>query len=231
MVSCDLEHFELEQEPSGPATIPSRAGLSPMVWACSVSLLPGGRHGKRGHRNADTGKLERAKGFEPSTPTLARSCSTPELHPHPKTGSRSTAAEGQSYAKCGVRMQQPDMRSSALSPLHTGWQPRYRSHRRIRRERCSARQLQYFRAGTNLWVRIVLARICELWDGADRSFGDIRRGSRDHSRARQRAATAGVGSDQRDDDPDLHEGCHRENRCASRCWSISGRRGVDHAAN
>ena len=29
-------------------------------------------------------KLERAKGFEPSTPTLARSCSTPELHPHPR---------------------------------------------------------------------------------------------------------------------------------------------------
>src|SRR6185312_14278975 len=26
-------------------------------------------------------RLERAKGFEPSTPTLARSCSTPELHP------------------------------------------------------------------------------------------------------------------------------------------------------
>jgi hypothetical protein len=30
--------------------------------------------------------LERAKGFEPSTPTLARSCSTPELHPHPNSG-------------------------------------------------------------------------------------------------------------------------------------------------
>ena len=29
-------------------------------------------------------KLERAKGFEPSTPTLARLCSTPELHPHPE---------------------------------------------------------------------------------------------------------------------------------------------------
>src|SRR5436190_3840098 len=29
-------------------------------------------------------KLERAKGFEPSTPTLARLCSTTELHPHPK---------------------------------------------------------------------------------------------------------------------------------------------------
>ena len=27
--------------------------------------------------------LERAKGFEPSTPTLARLCSTPELRPHP----------------------------------------------------------------------------------------------------------------------------------------------------
>ena len=25
--------------------------------------------------------LERVKGFEPSTPTLARLCSTPELHP------------------------------------------------------------------------------------------------------------------------------------------------------
>src|SRR5262252_2716530 len=29
-------------------------------------------------------RLERAKGLEPSTPTLARSCSTTELHPHPK---------------------------------------------------------------------------------------------------------------------------------------------------
>jgi hypothetical protein len=31
----------------------------------------------------DPSTLERAKGFEPSTPTLARLCSTPELHPHP----------------------------------------------------------------------------------------------------------------------------------------------------
>src|SRR5262249_13318974 len=28
--------------------------------------------------------LERAKGLEPSTPTLARSSSTTELHPHPR---------------------------------------------------------------------------------------------------------------------------------------------------
>src|SRR6185437_15437491 len=36
----------------------------------------------------DLVKLERAKGFEPSTPTLARSCSTPELHPHPRSWRR-----------------------------------------------------------------------------------------------------------------------------------------------
>src|SRR3569623_709358 len=35
--------------------------------------------------------LERAKGFEPSTPTLARSCSTPELHPHQKWTAPSAA--------------------------------------------------------------------------------------------------------------------------------------------
>src|SRR5258707_545489 len=51
--------------------------------------------------------LERAKGFEPSTPTLARSCSTTELHPHPRDWRRSLAGNGQSYAKCGSRMQQP----------------------------------------------------------------------------------------------------------------------------
>src|ERR1700735_3601724 len=51
--------------------------------------------------------LERAKGFEPSTPTLARSCSTTELHPHPRDWRRTIASNGQSYAKCGLRMQQP----------------------------------------------------------------------------------------------------------------------------
>jgi hypothetical protein len=35
--------------------------------------------------------LERAMGFEPTTPTLARLCSTPELHPHPKRVRRSSA--------------------------------------------------------------------------------------------------------------------------------------------
>src|SRR6266567_2940209 len=51
--------------------------------------------------------LERAKGFEPSTPTLARSCSTTELHPHPRDWRRSLTGNAQSYAKCRPRMQQP----------------------------------------------------------------------------------------------------------------------------
>ena len=33
-------------------------------------------------------KLERAMGFEPTTPTLARLCSTPELRPHPVSSGR-----------------------------------------------------------------------------------------------------------------------------------------------
>src|SRR6476469_7035652 len=42
-------------------------------------------------------KLERAKGFEPSTPTLARSCSTPELHPHPVVLAGKAGRQGRSY--------------------------------------------------------------------------------------------------------------------------------------
>jgi hypothetical protein len=55
--------------------------------------------------------LERAKGFEPSTPTLARSCSTTELHPHPRDWRRWCAVNGQTYAKCRSRMQQPAYRA------------------------------------------------------------------------------------------------------------------------
>src|SRR5690349_3050674 len=50
--------------------------------------------------------LERAKGLEPSTPTLARSCSTTELHPHPKVLATATRRQRLSYAKCAPRMQQ-----------------------------------------------------------------------------------------------------------------------------
>src|ERR687897_2510576 len=55
-----------------------------MEWA---RLLHGHRNTKGARRRLIDGfphqeELERAKGFEPSTPTLARLCSTPELHPH-----------------------------------------------------------------------------------------------------------------------------------------------------
>src|ERR1700722_7476562 len=52
-----------------------------------------------------TRSLERAKGLEPSTPTLARACSTTELHPHPMPAAIARR-QRQSYAKCGPRMQQ-----------------------------------------------------------------------------------------------------------------------------
>src|SRR5438128_4589567 len=54
---------------------------------------------RSGDANAGSERfLERAKGFEPSTPTLARLCSTPELHPHPISG-RWAAGRVKSYAK------------------------------------------------------------------------------------------------------------------------------------
>ena len=49
--------------------------------------------------------LERAKGFEPSTPTLARSCSTPELHPHVQQHQRLAAMEDPPYGASDNPMQ------------------------------------------------------------------------------------------------------------------------------
>jgi hypothetical protein len=46
------------------------------------------------------GKLERAKGFEPSTPTLARLCSTPELRPLERRGPLHNVSAGRGEA-CG----------------------------------------------------------------------------------------------------------------------------------
>ena len=153
--------------------------------------------------------MERAKGFEPSTPTLARSCSTPELHPHPKAGGRSTAARAQTYAKCGAA--NATARYEVVCPKSPPyWMATAIPEPSENQEgTSSARQLQYFRAGTNLWVRIVLEGYANFGTAQTAPSGDIRRGSRDHSRARQRTATAGVGSDQGDDDPGLHEGRRR----------------------
>src|ERR1700685_4857518 len=64
--------------------------------------------------------LERAKGLEPSTPTLARSCSTTELHPHP-CGRRWLAGNRETYAKSGPRMQQPESPAEAAErPISAG---------------------------------------------------------------------------------------------------------------
>src|SRR5215813_3100994 len=58
-------------------------------------------------RARKTWELERAKGLEPSTPTLARSCSTTELHPHPKVlAAIAVPTNGETYAKCPSLMQQ-----------------------------------------------------------------------------------------------------------------------------
>ena len=59
------------------------------------------------------GNLERAKGLEPSTPTLARSCSTTELHPHPRWR-RSLAGNGRAM---------PNADRECNSP-HTAWNHR-----------------------------------------------------------------------------------------------------------
>src|SRR6478735_8110305 len=59
------------------------------------------------------GNLERAKGLEPSTPTLARSCSTTELHPRPRWR-RSLAVNGRPM---------PNADRECNSP-HTAWNHR-----------------------------------------------------------------------------------------------------------
>jgi hypothetical protein len=53
--------------------------------------------------------LERAKGFEPSTPTLARSCSTTELHPHPRGWRRSLAGNGRAMPNAAPECNSPRM--------------------------------------------------------------------------------------------------------------------------
>ena len=51
--------------------------------------------------------LERAKGLEPSTPTLARSCSTTELHPHPRWR-RTRAVNGRRMTNADRECNSPD---------------------------------------------------------------------------------------------------------------------------
>ena len=60
--------------------------------------------------------LERAKGFEPSTPTLARLCSTPELRPRPGGG---LYARTQCHDKPG-RDVEPTIKTSFLHQKMVG---------------------------------------------------------------------------------------------------------------
>src|SRR5216683_4716818 len=57
-------------------------------------------------KRRDSRILERAKGLEPSTPTLARSCSTTELHPHPRWR-RSLAGNGRAMPNAARECNSP----------------------------------------------------------------------------------------------------------------------------
>src|SRR4030088_1266475 len=67
--------------------------------------------------------LERAKGLEPSTPTLARSCSTTELHPHPRWR-RSLAGNGRAMPNAARECNSPytvrTRPNSPCSPANKG---------------------------------------------------------------------------------------------------------------
>ena len=93
----DLDHAEMQKGPEGPL----------------ASRLCG------------TLKLERAKGFEPSTLTLARLCSTPELHPHSSPAAAITwhRRNGRLYAQSKDRLQPktPLVASSPPIPLSAGF--------------------------------------------------------------------------------------------------------------
>src|SRR4051812_6273426 len=65
----------------------------------ALRLFPPTGEAGAAHRFGMKRKLERAKGFEPSTPTLARSCSTPELHPHPNSVDQRPPEHPATYAK------------------------------------------------------------------------------------------------------------------------------------
>ncbi len=73
----------------------------------------------------DTDQLERAKGFEPSTPTLARSCSTPELHPHPLRGPARVAPRDPPYGASGGLLQEA-LHTASKHRYATVWSPAFR---------------------------------------------------------------------------------------------------------
>ena len=102
----------------------SRASGRADVYCCHHALTrpiePVPRSEAEAQKNKSRGEprllffenLERAMGFEPTTPTLARLCSTPELHPHSDLSVAATAsaslAQYMNYAEtdCNTEMQE-----------------------------------------------------------------------------------------------------------------------------
>ncbi len=76
--ATDLGDIDLAKKTFRPWTILQARDGHPSVRSGRLPAVPG----------ADREILERAKGFEPSTPTLARLCSTPELRPRSGNGRR-----------------------------------------------------------------------------------------------------------------------------------------------
>ena len=107
----------------GPAGLPARSGLpseSISRFRCRRLAVNGAKR-PRIQMIEFRENLERAKGFEPSTPTLARLCSTPELRP-PLTRRpiREISRETQACPD-------PEMPGSMYDPGGTGrafWPPR-----------------------------------------------------------------------------------------------------------
>ena len=78
--SCLAHDFLSSSLPntSAPESISGTQQMGRDSWVSDSAVSRGG---DRSNYLVFLGKLERAKGFEPSTPTLARLCSTPELRP------------------------------------------------------------------------------------------------------------------------------------------------------
>ena len=111
-----------------------RSGLEPSRYDPESPPTLGSSHRQNGagERSAIAG-LERAKGFEPSTPTLARLCSTPELHPLTPVVAQALFPAGRFFVstKQKAALQRLSLRSSRsvnwsgrrdLNPRPSRWQ-------------------------------------------------------------------------------------------------------------
>jgi hypothetical protein len=149
--------------------------------------------------------LERAKGFEPSTPTLARSCSTTELHPHPRDWRRTTPATGRAMPnaarECNSRSGVQRARYFALAPRidRFGSQSRRsapkcvqngldRENRRFGRNRRAPRRVP---PDCKIRFPAPFKSLAVIEPAHHRDNWDIRRGTRDDTGTRRRNGTAG----------------------------------------